>query len=560
MSVVLLAVTLALATRQADLETRPYDVRGLRAALASPERRVATWSFLAGAHNDDEYVSSQAEVPHGSLDWVELLHAIAPDAGVGVFESAGLLTVEAPPAVHVDVERILAEIEAHLAREVALEAFALDPSTVSQAATAVLGAAQARDVLARARVLDHAFAVGRMAQPAHLGADATWAWVGGIRVEGDVQSTVGADPAISLPREGLDLEATVRAAPDGRLVLDVVGRRGERAHPALPTVPPIVRESARFVSLAASATIDDGGAVLLGATRHGPGLVLLRARRLLGAAGDAGRFLSAGEASAPRDTPLAPWMARPPSSFESEFPPPAFRFGRDEPTPALLDALRLPGGVFRLADSLYAPAGGASLDEVRTLLESVRGTWEGTVAFELRCGLVDPALLDVPAGVLAEELRDRVLGVARLGRTAFVQAGTEVSYVSDHDVQVASGGVTPPWPGTSTVEGGIGLACSAQRLGDGELAVDVLLDVQEVDALAIERVGFGIVRRWPVPVPTWLETNLVELPRTRCATFRALAVTADGEWSHVGAATRAGERRVFAAVVRAQRIAPEGGR
>ena len=190
-------------------------------------------------------------------------------------------------------------------RTIDLEVFVLPSSAVPPGTGAVLSAGQVDGLIASASLVAHASTPARLGERIKLDATSLEAVL--IDYDVDVAEVAGSrDPQITVLREGIEIGAVVRAVAGGGFFLRAWGRRGEQDGPArtfsLPTLGATSVQQPRMRSAlgVASATIPDGGGLLLGQDWSPEGFWLVRARsRGTGHDGAPRPFVPVGSLTAP---------------------------------------------------------------------------------------------------------------------------------------------------------------------------------------------------------------------------------------------------------------------
>jgi hypothetical protein len=324
---------------------------------------------------------------------------------------------------------------------------------------------------------------------------------------------------------------------------------------------------------AGSAEVEDGGALVLAQDWNTQGAWLVRVRGGGPAPGPDVPWVPLGGLGAKPLVPLAPPIASPAPSGGFAEPE---RFGQqlrerdEEPalsTSAVIDFLgraqedaALRGPMIAVDGALWCGAPGPLLDLVRERVRAWDAEHGGTVAVEVRLGLV-PRTSDV--GVA--DLPQRMTGAVCPGDALLLVGGSERFYLQDHDVEIADSSFVAD-PVQRTLFDGVSRWCRAARARDGRLSLAVELEVQEllgeparIDVIfppAIEGHGShdgGSGRRPPTGPP---RNAPIELPHTTRTGVRTRLSVVAGDWTQLARMPLPGTDRELRAVIRAT---PVGG-
>lgn len=579
--VVLLATGSAVAQ---DAELRSYDVRALVAcegAVSSGESLALPtgWSIptaggFAGVESsglalaragvsEDQIARLVGEIVATSLDAIE---------GGWVDCSDGILRVAATAAVHTEVERCVALLEAHYLRRVALVLHELSGPNLIRTARGVLDREQVRALLVDARET-RSFATSLLIDTGHrLESGRYHGYLRDYDVEVAQKSYI-ADPKADLLFAGQRFVVGVVETPERRLQVTVASARTAVETPIRTSPASIPRGGSGSLegradretvaemgsvqlprvgveSFVGSAVVEDGGGLAFGSSEADGRVWLLELRR-------------ADER--PATTALPDVEVVPIGSLLGG----ALRFHADSlrPEPPEQDSIErrdpeLPGSFRGRLDALLAEAddgdsaihvigngmllrGAAGFRaRVRELLRQVAAGRDRTATVHLAIGTVEPDVArDVVRGRLAATelagtLPRRAVVATLIGDRFRIQVGTEGSYLGDWVVEIAQGAaignpVVARWFDGYALEGAV------SRLQDGRVKLSARLEYSVLHATSPpdlgETRGIGNIE---TPLRAFVEQR------------QDLIAEASGQWQVFCIASLAEEDTALAALVR----------
>jgi hypothetical protein len=390
---------------------------------------------------------------------VEFLRHAAKDPMADVSVSAGWITVTGPPSVQAAVAAGLSGLTRDLLQETTVEVWALP---AGEGPGGILGAADAGRIVSAPggpALLGQMTLV--LGQHGRLRAGRETSFVADYDVEVAQDSAIAA-PLIRELREGLDLQAVVGQAADGRLILRFGCTRSALAEPLATRtvgsekVGDVQLPKVRSSIVVASGLVEDGGAVV---ARHDGGLgsgVLVRVQRK-----DRGPATApAGEQQivfaddllshrlrvpVPRTRSPRPEDGEPPADMEiphtlEPLPDPPEPISKDTFVDLIRAGAREESGMhFELVGSrVYVRAPEEKIARVREIVTALGKSFSRNVAVEFRIGKTD---LSGQALAKPEDLAAKLPAQASVTASAsdqfLVAAGLEQSALLGHDVEIA---------------------------------------------------------------------------------------------------------------------------
>jgi hypothetical protein len=257
-----------------------YDARPLLRPFktSAPPHNLPLHATFAGDTPDYE----EARVIDEQL-LQDFLHAAAGNEDAQIEVARGRVFLKGTPAAHTAVAALMDQLSRVLLQELAIEVYALPAA--ADTATGVLAAADVDRLLGSAGApVALARATAVLGQPCRLRAGKGISFVSDYDVEVAQSAAIG-DPVIRVLQEGLDFQATVGQAADGRLLVRFGSTRCALAEAMTPRalassrLGEIQLPKVRSSIVVGSGFVEDGGAL---AARHDGGLgsgLLVRVRR-----------------------------------------------------------------------------------------------------------------------------------------------------------------------------------------------------------------------------------------------------------------------------------------
>lgn len=425
----------------------------------------------------------------GGADFITVLaDIIGPEAidDVDFDVVAGRLLVRATPAIHDRIATAVRALYESVTASVALEAHVLPRAALRAATGTVLTARQADALLKEHKPLATMLGTARVGDGARLIAARRRSLVTEFDVEVAQESFAG-DSIVKHLLLGWEIGVEVHEAASGRLFLLVGGRDmdllGIREQPTgkakvLPTFKEALDLRTGTLQLArsqsavcrGSATVENGGGLLLGHGKFNGGLWLIRARRVAPVPAwsvPETDLLRVGDLMTPTPHRWTPGVGPPnPSgfgagigSFEEEDGKRQERFAHvrriedwfaDERDGDEEPSLRVFG------DYLLCRGSDSIRRRVRADVSDWARRFARTVEFEVRVGTLPgstPAQSMDPAS-LASQLGITVVSAAREGDEVSVLAGEEQAILKDHDIEISQA-ATGPDPIVDSVFAGV---------------------------------------------------------------------------------------------------------
>ncbi len=509
----------------------PHDIRSLRGDVGTSSVPVAlplTRSLRASGEDWNRSMNGHLN-PGDSVDTSPIVEFMLDTGATQSWDEQGhqrrindgILWVQGPPALQERVDRLLGPLLERRRRT--LRATLRSLAEIDEAAIPgiVLERGDAQTLSGEAPItISVDLRTGRTTR---LAAQRSRALVVDYDVEVAEKSAIADPRVISFP-EGIEMDLTVRAAPDGKLFLEWTARASLAEGPPPSMQTPYGRLSLpRCQSLvtAGSALIVNGGGVVMGSrTAGGPWLLTVEGPTIQ----------DTGIECAPLVTPsrrlaLPVEVGIVPSSGSHEVD------DMDSDCESLIefddltenlrgedtDLVTWDGAVWIQKDPERLASG-------RKFVASLVRRLARTVGVEVRWGLLSSAeATSADAAGLAEKLDHigRISG--RLGDDLLLLAGKEQNYVKDYDVEIASdaqiGDVV-----VATLFQGLGLKLRAAAAGNDRVLLTGDLSFQLVEETD---------REFPSEQP---KMGSVQTPRTRMVTGNPRASVTLGAWHvlHVG--------------------------
>ncbi|MEZ6017641.1 MAG: hypothetical protein R3F49_21205 [Planctomycetota bacterium] len=562
---------------QDDAVVRLYDVRALLSAESTrpplvdlrPPASASRINYLQPDQYDIDLGEPFSFADEGLGDILQELVEQLPDVGeYDVDERGGVVRVLGSERVQADVQRLLADLASLAFDEVEVELHRVACAAAGEQGQSVFTAEQADTALP----ISAATLVARRAVPMGTSTALSTAGAESTLIDYDVEVAQGAlaiDPQVTALPTGLAFAVNVRVGVNGRLLVRAWAREATPARPLREFVIPGFGGAAlqlpdlQMRVATASATLDDGGALLFGGG-DGADAYLLRVQRKRPATapGTAGSpFIACGDTvvTGARTKPIRPARAAPSGGWSvDEVPLPEWLDDSDalmspeEVFDGFSDtsgARGLSGRMSRIGAFIYVPEEGALRAAARAHVASIgAGLVAETFEVEARYGEVDPGQLaellygkldERARGALIQGLAGRVATAVRGGDTSIVMDGREWFYLQDYDVEIAQASTVPD-PIPATCFDGVSFWCVPLRAPDGlvSTAVDLVFQRSARSSEPFPTADWDPVPttkldELPQPIGDFVVRNTVELAVTRGVSARRTVRAKDGEWALV---------------------------
>lgn len=292
---------------------RWFDLRSLESAALQPvhdvDLRLHVFSTYLEALEPDQYDIDLEEFPRIDADQISqlLLDALGDtwnDPSLFLEADGGFLRAEGNAKSLAAIEELLRTLTQGLLQTVHVELMLLPAGSVPAATPPLLSAKAAAELIAANPGRLIAAQHSPLGQRLMLGNESLRSTLYDYDVEVAQFAQVG-DPSVSIQRAGTRFGAVVRACPDGQLFVRAWGRHGvpdeDLATTELPGLGGAIIQlpSGRSNVVLSSATLANGGAMLLGQTGSDSKLWLLRVTRDGPLPSGAGTWLPMGELTSP---------------------------------------------------------------------------------------------------------------------------------------------------------------------------------------------------------------------------------------------------------------------
>ncbi|MCB9915531.1 MAG: hypothetical protein H6828_10335 [Planctomycetes bacterium] len=552
----------ALASARPQAELRTYELGALRRATCYEPQLDREGYQLQSADVDN---CDWPELEPEPLDVLyDLFSEVAALPGVELsFVHGDRLVVRASAQAHANVARRIGYLEAELLRTIEVDAWQLASDALPDDVPARLTPAEVDALLSTTRTLRHLTTTTLPGRRARLAAQRVETWLEDVDVEGLLPEAI-ADPQVSALTTGAELGAEVVPAARGGWYVHTWGRSGTPRAPrewVLRPFAPLVLSLPEVATTQwlASATLDDGGALLVGLDDADGGPWLLRVRAQAGRDG-AASYIPVGAALLPPHG-YDPWgLPRVQVSgcwywtdfLLTEREPdevawPLTLAWRDGPWVA--EGTTTPGQY--AGDALPwawpAPPDAANAERLAARLAELERLLAPTYALELRYGVLDGAdARALDSSALAARLERRVFGTARAGDDLTARGGAHRAYVMDHDVEIGSSAMGPDSI-LDVAASGLELWCRPTPLAGGRVLVASAVSWQRELGPGRTRTAPGASRLGRRRAGT------LELPTAARLDVGDFAVFTPGEWQVVARTSVAGVEGTFVAVLRVTR-------